>query len=299
MEKLDKIVTERRDSRRLGRGLAPWFSTLAALVVLPGCAHNKGAKDVTNAANGIQNTANGISNTLNAVNGASDAVQKTLHVGASTSGGQGSLQPAQITPSGPATACMIDEMGDGNNQISLDGGRRGYWYSYVDKAGSNITPPGGTTFVMSPAAGSNGAAFAARFSGQIAAQPVVYAGIGFTLTDPKGAYDASRYTGVSFWAKAAPGTSKNVRVKIPDLNTDPDGHLCSQCFNDFGTNLALSEEWQKYTIRFSDLTQLPGWGAPHVAHITQSALYGMQWQVNSPGTSYDIAVSNISFTGCP
>ncbi len=234
------------------------------------------------------------------MNGASDAVQKTFNAGANAGNGVGSLPPSHSNAHGGGPkVCPIDDMSDGNNQILSTGGRRGWWYSYVDQAGSTISPAAGTTFVMSPAGGSDMPAFAAHFSGNLSNGQIVYAGVGFTLTDPKGPYDASQYTGVSFWAKAAAGASKSVRFKIPDVNTDPDGKVCTGCYNDFGTDLVLSEQWHQYVIRFSDMTQLPGWGAPHAASITPSALYGMQWQVASPGTSYDIAVSKISFIGCP
>ena len=35
----------------------------------------------------------------------------------------------------------IDDAEDNNNQVLLHGGRSGYWYTFVDKAGSTITPP--------------------------------------------------------------------------------------------------------------------------------------------------------------
>ena len=189
-------------------------------------------------------------------------------------------------------------MADGNNQILPDAGRGGYWYTYVDSAGSTITPAAGTPFTMSPVTAPNLPAFAARFSGNVANGQILYAGIGFNLTQPKGAYDASQYTGVSFWAKAAAGSAKNVRFKIPDVNTDPDGKVCTGCYNDFGVDLVLTESFHQYVIRFADMTQLSGWGAPRVAHITPAALFGMQWQVSAPGTNYDMTVSNVAFTGC-
>jgi len=286
------------ESRR-GSGVGVVAALLSVLVIGAGCASHTNNR-VSSAANGIQKAANGLTDTVNAVNGAADAVGKTFNTGSSTNGGTGS--PSTLAPStrqaGPARACAIDDMADGNNQILSDAGRGGYWYSYVDSAGSTITPAAGTPFTMSPVTAPNLPAFAARFSGNVANGQILYAGIGFNLTQPKGAYDASQYTGVSFWAKAAAGSAKNVRFKIPDVNTDPDGKVCTGCYNDFGVDLVLTESFHQYVIRFADMTQLSGWGAPRVAHITPAALFGMQWQVAAPGTSYDMTVSNVAFTGC-
>ncbi len=53
--------------------------------------------------------------------------------------------------------------------------------------------------------------------------------MGFSFANPKGPYDASAYTGVSFWAKLGSGSQKTLRLKVPDINTDPDGHVCTEC----------------------------------------------------------------------
>jgi len=194
----------------------------------------------------------------------------------------------------------IDDMESGApNQIIVQGGRRGYWYTFVDSQGSTISPPAKQKFIMS-AGGHNNSAFAARFLGKISATgDPVYAGMGFSFTNPKGPYDASAYTGVSFWAKLGPGSQKTVRLKVPDVNTDPDGHVCTECFNDFGADLNITETWTKYTIPFAKMSQMEGWGAPLKPSIDKSKLFGMQWQFNNPGQSYDLWVDEVSFTGCP
>jgi len=203
--------------------------------------------------------------------------------------------PADIKACGPDG--VLDDTEDDNNQVALVKGRTGYWYTFADKAGSTITPGAGGTFAMS-AGGANGSAHAAHVSGKVGSGAVVFAGMGFNFVDPKGAYDASAYRGVSFWAKAGPGAN-HVRLKMPDGDTDPDGKVCTECFNDFGVDLDLTPAWKKYEISFANTSQLQGWGSPHPGSINPKKLYGLQWQVNSPGASYDIWVDDIAFTGCP
>ena len=214
----------------------------------------------------------------------------------------GALTGAAAANSPEGKACpadgLIDDAEDNNNQIALNKGRAGYWYTFGDKVGSTVTPAAGGTFAMSKG-GASGSALAAHASGKIGGGQVVYAGMGFNFIDPKGAYNASAYKGISFWAKVGPGSATGVRLKVPDADTDPDGKVCTECFNDFGADLELTTAWTKYTVPFSTMTQLAGWGAPHPGALNPAKLFGVQWQVNSPGATYDIWVDEIAFTGCP
>jgi endoglucanase len=205
--------------------------------------------------------------------------------------------PAEIAASKskcPAEG-MIDDAEDNNNQVMANAGRSGYWYTFSDKS-TNIVPAAGGTFTMS-AGGANGSAHAAHMNGKVGTAQTVYGGMGFNFVDPKGAYDASKYGGISFWAKAGSGTTK-VRLKVPDSNTDPDGKVCTECFNDFGVDLQLSNAWTQYQIAFGEMSQMEGWGAPHTGAINKKKIYGVQFQVNSPGSAYDIWVDDVEFIGC-
>ena len=206
------------------------------------------------------------------------------------------------TPEGapcPASA-MFDDGEDNNNQVLVQETRGGYWYTYVDDTGSTIDPPAGATggiFSFAPG-GYNGSAYAARMKGHISGASIVFAGMGANFLDPKGPYDASKYGGISFWAKRGAGTTPKVRFKIPDAATDPDGGICSACYNDFGIDLKLNEEWTQYIVPFSSLKQERGWGAPHPKGIDPTQLFAAQFQVNDKSKDYDVWVDDLKFTGC-
>jgi endoglucanase len=217
--------------------------------------------------------------------------------------------PACIPNAIPATAAdiaaakskcpadgMIDDCEDNNNQVMANKGRSGYWYTFADKT-TKIEPAGGGTFTMS-AGGANGSAHAAHFSGKIGTAQIVYGGAGFNFVDPKGAYDATAYKGISFWAKIGPGSTSKVRLKVPDSNTDPDGKVCTECFNDFGVDLDLTPTWTQYQIAFGEMKQMEGWGAPHTGAINAKKLYGVQWQANAPGAPFDVWIDDVEFIGC-
>jgi endoglucanase len=200
-------------------------------------------------------------------------------------------------PCGPTA--LVEDGEDNNNQVIVQDGRAGYIYTYMDNEGTTITPKAGSEggiYEMSPG-GVNGSAFSMRMHGTLAQAQIVYAGMGLNLTDPKDQYDGSRFKGVSFYAKKGAGAGSKVRFKIPDANTDPEGGVCTNCYNDFGVDIKLTEEWQLFTIPFKKLKQEQGWGAPRPGGVETKKMYALQWQSKDPGP-YDVWVDEIRFTGC-
>lgn len=194
----------------------------------------------------------------------------------------------QMTPGTCQSDALIEDAEDGDHRILVREGRGSYWYTSVDAEGSTIEPIG--PFKMG-APGRAGSKHAARIKGQMASAGwSVYASMGFGLADPSGPYDASKYAGVTFWAKG-PG---RVRFKMPDAYTAPGGGNCKDCYNDFGIELALTSEWERYTIPFSWLSQQPGWGDPR-PEVDASSIYGLQWQVGSRGKAYEVWVDDVAF----
>ena len=184
---------------------------------------------------------------------------------------------------------LIEDGEDGDPQILKRDGRGGYWFSFVDGEGSKIEPAGSPFKMGEPGVG--GSKRAARMRGKMAsAGQSIYAGMGFQLADPAGPYDASPYSGITFWAKG-PG---RVRFEMPDVNTAPGGGRCKDCYNDVGIVIALESEWRKYTIRFEWLAQRPGWGDP-APELTSDQVYAMEWEFNGAGREFDISIDDIAF----
>lgn len=192
----------------------------------------------------------------------------------------------------------IEDGEDGNNQVIVQDGRSGYIYTYSDPEGSTVEPAGGGVFSMTPG-GANGSQQALHMSGQLGSASVVYAAMGLNFVDPKGTYDASKYQGISFFAKKGPGSVSKVRIKVSDKNTDPDGGVCGACSNDFGMMLSLDEEWQKFIVPFGALRQESGWGNPRPRSVSPEAVFAIQFAVNEKGKAFDVWVDDLAFTGCP
>lgn len=190
----------------------------------------------------------------------------------------------------------IEDFEDANNQINVVGDRGGYWYTYVDKEGSTVSPePGDQGGTFAPVEGGHESKYAAGFKGKLAGKSIVYAAMGLNFEDPKGAYDASQYVGITFWAKRSAGSTSRLTVKLPDGNTDPDGQVCSACFNDYGYTINVGEQWSRFVLPFHDLRQEPDWGAPRKPHVDASKLFAIHWEAKTPGADYDFMVDDIAF----
>lgn len=204
------------------------------------------------------------------------------------------VAPEGAKRDGPDCSERLEDGEDGDNQVLLGSGRSGYVYTYLDPEGSTVNPPPGNyggVFVPSPG-GARGSTRALRFHGSLIEGPVVYAGLALNLLEPRGPYDASNYSGISFWARSGEGAG-HVELELPDGNTDPAGGRCSSCYNDFGKRVDLGETWQRFLIRFDELEQEPGWGVPRPEEITRKALYAIHFQVAEPGP-YDVWIDEIA-----
>jgi endoglucanase len=192
---------------------------------------------------------------------------------------------------------LIDDFEDGNNQLSTEGGRDGYWWPKVDNAGSTLEP---TPFGTSEDA-KDGSENAIRVHGKtVSGDPTLAwgAGFGVNLRDQTAIYDASRYAGITFKAKVGKGTSTSVRFNVGDINTHPSGNMCTTaCWNHFGRDMVLTTEWKEYKIMFNEMHQQPDWGSPRPLSLTPSKLIEIDWQIG-PGRDYDIWVDDIALLDC-
>jgi endoglucanase len=193
-------------------------------------------------------------------------------------------------------AALIDDAEDGNAQIVKHEGRNGLAFSFVDPDSEFVVGPTGSPRRPLPIlGGANGSRCAWNLRGTLANQPVAFAGLGMNLTQPKAFYDASRFAGISFYARRSAGTSGRVRVSIDDWNTDPDGRVCTKCSNFFGQEIELSETWTRYTLPFESLRQLPGWGVPRPRQIDSSRIFFVVFDVFDRGAAFDVWIDDLAF----
>jgi len=190
---------------------------------------------------------------------------------AGTAGG-GSMTPPNL----------IDDFEDWDLTLKDVGDRSGVWYVFNDgTTGTQGPKPLACAALKDSSApeelGSYGLEITATGFSDYGS------GLGADFVDGHGAYDASKYTGVHFWAKAA-GKTTEYRFQMPDATTDPSGGKCDgsataatseKCSNHFGTALMLTATWAEYTVHFNELKQLGSWGKRATA-LDSAHVYGLQ-----------------------
>jgi len=187
----------------------------------------------------------------------------------------------------------LDDFEDGNTQLTKLGGRDGYWWSKKDSFGSTVT--------MTPEdGGAGGSEIAMHATGNTTSgsgDENWGAGIGVNLVSQGLRYDASKYVGIRFRAKAGPKATRAVRFKIGDVNTHKDAGVCTACWNHFGVDLTLTGDWRDYDVLFAEAQQEPGWGAPRPNAVTPSKLVSLDWTIG-PGQIYDLWLDDLAFLEC-
>jgi endoglucanase len=195
-------------------------------------------------------------------------------------------------------ADAIEDGEDNNNQVIVKDGRNGYIYTFADTNGTKVSPELGSTFAQTPG-GAQGSAYAACAKGTVVLAGIAYAGLGFNLVDPEKPVDLSKYDGIAFRLRRGSDSTQRLRMKVPDTATHPAGGQCTdKCFNDFGVDLIMSEEWQQFMIPFSEMKQMGGWGSPRPPSIDKTKIYSLQFQVLEKQKNFDFCVDDIALIKC-
>ncbi len=213
--------------------------------------------------------------------------------------------PAEAKAIGPVAACTtelvpaddgtVEDFEDGNNQLGVAAGRDGYWWIAKDGKGSQVTVPGDQ---FAPAEGGAGSAKAAHVAGTTVSGADAWgAEFGANFVNGQGAlYDASKYAGIKFKAKATGPTTK-LRVSLGDVNTHQDAGKCKACWNHFRKEITATPEWAEYTVAFADLKQRDGWGDPRPPSVDPSQLVSVSFAVEG-GQAFDIWIDDIQLLAC-
>jgi hypothetical protein len=236
------------------------------------------------------------------------------------SGGAGNATPGTGTAGWPGTGLLTDDLvSDFEGEtatVARLGGRNGAWYAYNDgSTGCVQVPAPGTTFSpeLAPVAApgpSGGKALKAEWK----ACNIFGAGIGANLCVPLTAgdqvyagpligCDLRMFTGLTLWARAAPGTAYRIRVKVPMLAElkISDGGLCDEtvvglnkCGDSWGQWIALPADgsWKQIQLSFSSPNfHQEGWGAIFPWDPTQVA--GIQIQSTDIGERYELWIDDV------
>ncbi len=123
-------------------------------------------------------------------------------------------------------------------------------------------------------------------------------GVGVDMYNPGGSqatkepYDASAFTGVTFWARAA--IAVTVTVVFPDRHTDAAGMFCTTCDHHYFKPVSVGTTWERFIIPFSTLVLETG-GVPLPPDgFDASGLVAVQFRMAS-GISYELWIDDVAF----
>jgi hypothetical protein len=191
---------------------------------------------------------------------------------------------------------LIDDLEDDDGSILHNSGRRGYWLVFNDGTVGGVQTPS-SAVAFSPTGPGHDSLFAARSTGHGFSGWGAAIAIDFMNGNPVTLYDASKYKGVTFWAKLVTGTLTSIRVVLTDADTLPVsfGGRCTgtACNDHFGVKIPLTRDWEQHTLLFSDMKQ-GGWGMPQLPALVPSELQALQFSVD-PNETFDLWIDDVAF----
>jgi hypothetical protein len=205
---------------------------------------------------------------------------------------------------------LVDDMEDRSPAIHKTSGRAGSWFEFNNDTG--VQEPDLETFDFFPMAELQPPRESSSYGAWTRGNGFRDwgAGIGFEFAS-QDAYDASNYAGFAFWARRGSGASETLRADVTDRNTTPLGLVCDPlacepggmcdpaaraCYDNFGVNLELTEDWQFFSYHWEELTQA-GWSGNDYQAITTSSVYGMRFQ-SEPEIGFEFWIDDVALL-CP
>ncbi|HVY25811.1 MAG TPA: hypothetical protein VHB79_04640 [Polyangiaceae bacterium] len=230
------------------------------------------------------------------------------NAGVAGSGGSNALAGSGGSGGAAPQLDSIDDLEDGNRTIRLVANpkRDGLWDTGNDGSGSQTPAPGGFMPTLLNGNGPHGTDDYAAYT----------KGSGFTgygaflkvdmrnwpVYEQTPPYDASPYSGISFWAKVGAGSTKLVRIRFVSGDSDPRGGKCQPpsanpphdqlCFNHYFAELTLSTAWKLYTVAFADFSQ--GVDGKLSPQIDLAEMYGLEL-LFAGGAGFELWLDDLSF----
>lgn len=166
----------------------------------------------------------------------SSKVESTISASGMFSSGTGAAAAVGTTGvAGSPSELLVDDFEDGD---TLASNGFGWWYSQNDTAGDQDFRIGELSdrAESTRAANSSGIGF-----------DVWGALVGLDMTPGSGLYDASAFTQLRFWARAAPDTVTSLSARLLEGGE-----------TQFETPIELGTEWRQYILRFDALSAVDG-----------------------------------------
>jgi hypothetical protein len=232
-----------------------------------------------------------------------------LAAGSPFTGCGASVQPIDVMPGCPEMPLrgpdeyasapaenMIDDFESGDLKLTPIAGRMGSWVGV--SSGPNAQVFGEPS--MRCVARGKYSGHLTSTAGPMANYPVNWNAV---MIDPfmeAHGWDASAYSGFSFWIAAGVTAQPPIETPIGVTTTDTVmggnvcnvlGGVCGDYYATQGRRLPLTRTWTRWSIKFDELTQY-GFGVPQVAPLNKSKIVSiMIW----PQAQFDIWIDDLRF----
>ena len=184
-----------------------------------------------------------------------------------------------------------------SSSLPLVDNRRGSWFIANDGTSSGQTPENGHP---TPGVGHTGAGFASSASGYENWGAL----FGVSLNDVGGSacgYDASDFSGISFWARTTDSTTQNIRIGVPIPAIIPlaRGGTCSGmgCDDTHFAMVSISGEWELITVDWDALHQLSAWVHDNKYPFDPANIAQITFGVDGMTPGYSVVIDDLMFTG--
>jgi len=226
-----------------------------------------------------------------------------------------SADTGMVVPETKACLELIDDLESGTGLLpsGSSGDRQGAWYIFNDETGPQFpTGPFLPDGFFGGAPSSDGSALQTLYAARTSGGPFLDwgGGVGFDLVHPGCTggcselpvfpmpYDASAFSGVSFYARTLNGDTRDLMFNVPTSGTAPverEG-LCvaqegGECDAHFGASIRVGPDWTAFEIPLADLQQ-PAFGVP--VAFDPTTLLSLHWQV-SVESEFDLAIDEVCF----
>jgi hypothetical protein len=185
---------------------------------------------------------------------------------------------------------LIDDFEDTDDEILANDGRSGSWI--VTNDGTGAQDPGENEsqlpVLLVPARGTSQRGLHTAGKDFTDWGASVLANLN-EIGNEAALYDASRYTGVRFWARSGDGLEHEARLALPSRETTT---FCLTCGDHFGSDFPYSGQWREVHLPFEDMQQ-DGWGQVRPA-LKPAELLAVQL-LFVDGLAFDLVVDDIGF----
>jgi hypothetical protein len=201
--------------------------------------------------------------------------------------------PSPLAPCSPVVVAAgqdatIDDFEDGDSRLLKLDKRAGSWIAFGDGTAPQL-PRLGVTFAANRIPGGRGKSqFGLHTSGGTFKQWGTVLSAELT---PRRCYDASAYAGVTFWARGK--ARLRVGVKMTQVVAEEFGGSClKDCFDGHSAERALSKDWQRFEVRWEELSQ-SGFGP--VLPFDPHSLFAIEFAVPANRPPFDYWLDDVAF----